>query len=51
MISCEKGQSTAEYALMVCWVVLVLMACLKLMQEALAFFCGYVVSLVSLPVP
>ena len=51
MISCEKGQSTAEYALMVFWVILAVMASLRLMQGALAFFCQYVVSLVGLPVP
>jgi hypothetical protein len=51
VVSCEKAQSTSEYALMVFWVILAVMAGLKLMQTALAFFCGYVVSLVGLPVP
>jgi hypothetical protein len=51
LVSCEKAQSTAEYALMVFWVILAVMAGIKLMQEALAFFCQYVVSLVGLPVP
>ena len=47
----EEGQSTAEYALMVFWVMVGLVATLKLVQDAIAFFCGYVVSVVSLPVP
>ena len=47
----DGGQSTAEYALMVFWVMIALMATLKLMQEALSFFCRYVVSVISLPVP
>ncbi len=51
LVSCEKAQSTAEYALMVFWVILAVMAVLKLFQDALAFFCQYVVSLVGLPVP
>jgi len=36
---------------MVFWVILAVMAVLKLFQDALAFFCQYVVSLVGLPVP
>jgi hypothetical protein len=51
VVSCEKAQSTAEYALMVFWVILAIMAVLKLLQDGLAFFCQYVVSLVGLPVP
>lgn len=47
----NRGQSTAEYALMVFWVMLALMATLKMTQDALAFFCRYVVSVISLPVP
>ncbi len=50
-ITDDGGQSTAEYALMVFWVVLALMAVFKVMQDAIAFFCGYVVSVVGLPVP
>lgn len=50
-ITDDRGQSTAEYALMVFWVVVVLMAVFKVMQDAIAFFCGYVVSVVGLPVP
>ena len=47
----NRGQSTAEYALMVFWVMIALMATLKVTQDALAFFCRYVVSVISLPVP
>jgi hypothetical protein len=47
----DRGQSTAEYALMVFWVMLALMATFKVMQDAISFFCRYVVSVISLPVP
>ncbi len=47
----NRGQSTAEYALMVFWVMLALMVTLKVMQDAISFFCRYVVSVISLPVP
>jgi hypothetical protein len=47
----ERGQSTAEYALMVFWVMLALIATFKLVQEAIAFFCRYVISVIGLPVP
>ncbi len=47
----DRGQSTAEYALMVFWVMTALMATFKVTQDAIAFFCRYVVSVISLPVP
>ncbi len=47
----DRGQSTADYALMVFWVMLALMATLKVMQDAISFFCRYAVSVISLPVP
>ena len=47
----DRGQSTAEYSLMVFWVVLAVMVTFKVMQDAIAFFCLYVVSVISLPVP
>ncbi len=47
----DRGQSTTEYALMVFWVMLALMATFKVTQEAISFFCRYVVSVISLPVP
>ncbi len=47
----NRGQSTAEYALMVFWVMIALMATFNVMQDALAFFCRYVVSVIGLPVP
>ena len=51
IMSSEEGQSTAEYALMIFWVMVGLVATMKLMQDAITFFCGYVVSTVCLPVP
>ncbi len=45
------GQSTAEYAIMVFWVMIAIMAALKVMQEAIGYFCWYVLSVVGLPVP
>ena len=47
----NRGQSTAEYAIMVFWVMLALMATFKVTQDAIAFFCRYVISVISLPVP
>ena len=47
----QRGQTTAEYALLVAFVVIALIGTMKTLESAVRWFCEYAVAVVCLPVP